>query len=60
MFPGWLLRKPVVNLSYIANYGYTDGPGDWHIWFRQNGEKVNESLGAVPEGVIRTKVEALL
>ncbi|MFC1974269.1 4Fe-4S dicluster domain-containing protein [Chloroflexota bacterium] len=31
MFSGWLLRKLVVNLSYIANYGYTDGSGDWYI-----------------------------
>jgi len=30
------------------------------LLFFQGGEKVDESLGAVPEGVIRPKVEALL
>jgi ferredoxin len=27
----WLLKKLVVRLGYIANYGYTDGSGDWYI-----------------------------
>ena len=27
----WLLRKLWVMPSYIANYGYTDGSGDWYI-----------------------------
>ena len=28
---GWLFKKLVVSLGYIANYGYTDGSGDWYI-----------------------------
>jgi len=28
---GWLLKKLVVSPGYIANYGYTDGSGDWYI-----------------------------
>ncbi len=27
----WLLRKLWVMPGYIANYGYTDGSGDWYI-----------------------------
>ena len=27
----WLLNKLVVMQSYIANYGYTDGSGDYYI-----------------------------
>ena len=30
------------------------------VLFFKSGQKVNESLGAVPEGIIRPKVEALL
>lgn len=28
---GWLLRKLAITTDYIANYGYTDGSGDWYI-----------------------------
>ena len=28
---GWLLKKLMVSPGYIANYGYTDGSGDWYI-----------------------------
>ena len=28
---GWLLRKLAITTGYIANYGYTDGSGDWYI-----------------------------
>lgn len=28
---GWLLRKLIVATGYIANYGYTDGSGDYYI-----------------------------
>lgn len=31
MFLGWLPRRLVVTLSYIANYGYTDGSGNWYV-----------------------------
>ena len=27
----WLLKRLAVMPGYIANYGYTDGSGDWYI-----------------------------
>lgn len=28
---GWLMKRLVVMPGYIANYGYTDGSGDYYI-----------------------------
>ena len=28
---GWLLKRLVVMTGYIANYGYTDGSGDYYL-----------------------------
>ena len=31
MFLNGILKRLAVTLGYIANYGYTDGSGDWYI-----------------------------
>ena len=27
----WILKRLVITTDYIANYGYTDGSGDYYI-----------------------------
>jgi NAD-dependent dihydropyrimidine dehydrogenase PreA subunit len=54
----WLIRRLVVAPTYVANYGYTDGSGDYYLIVDTDKcDGCGKCVEACPQGVLEVEAD---